>query len=154
MHDEKTLIAASLCAAVSLALALKWRRNRGRPPYPPGPKGYPLIGNILDLPKDIPIWQAFIPLARKFSKFSFCFFFSREIQLRILSIQDTDMLYLRLLTTDFVVLNSTEAITDLSEKRSNKYCDRVSPPVKPTSQSLPICMRKTSRTCRCSSCKP
>ena len=78
MHDEKTLIAASLCAAVSLALAFKWRRNRGRPPYPPGPKGYPLIGNILDLPKDIPIWQAFIPLARKFSEFSFCFFFQRN----------------------------------------------------------------------------
>jgi hypothetical protein len=45
-------------------------------------------------------------------------------------LQDTDVLYLRLLTTDFVVLNSTEAITDLPEKRSNIYCDRVSPLVK------------------------
>ena len=44
--------------------------------------------------------------------------------------QDTDVLYLKLLTTDFVVLNSTEAITDLPEKRSNIYCDRVSPLVK------------------------
>ena len=75
MRDEKTLIAASLCVAASLALALKWRSNRGRPPYPPGPKGYPLIGNILDLPKDIPVWQAFISLGRKFSKCPFCFFF-------------------------------------------------------------------------------
>ena len=44
--------------------------------------------------------------------------------------QDTDILYLKLLTTDFVVLNSTEAITDLPEKRSNIYCDRVSPLVR------------------------
>ena len=40
--------------------------------------------------------------------------------------KDTDVLYLKLLTKDFVVLNSTEAITDLIEKRSNIYCDRVS----------------------------
>lgn len=38
------------------------------------------------------------------------------------------MLYLKLLKTDFVVLNSTEAITDLLEKRSNIYSDRVSGP--------------------------
>jgi len=38
------------------------------------------------------------------------------------------VLYLKLLTTDFVVLNSTEAITDLLEKRSNIYSDRVSGP--------------------------
>ena len=48
-------------------------------------------------------------------------------------IQDTDVLYLKFLATDFVILNSTEAITDLSEKRSNIYSDRVSPLVKPTS---------------------
>ena len=36
------------------------------------------------------------------------------------------MLYLKLLTKDTVVLNSTEAIADLSENRSNVYSDRVS----------------------------
>lgn len=53
-------------------------------------------------------------------------------QLTILSFQGTDVLYLKMLTKDFVVLNSTEAIMGLSEKRSNIYCDRVSPRVRLT----------------------
>lgn len=53
-------------------------------------------------------------------------------QLKIPSIRDTDVLYLKLLDTDFVILNSTEAIVDLTEKRSNIYSDRVSPLVKHT----------------------
>jgi len=69
MTDEGTLLAASLCAAASLALAWKWQNNRKRPPYPPGPKGYPLIGNILDLPQDIPVWQMFVALAQKSGKY-------------------------------------------------------------------------------------
>ena len=72
--------------------------------------------------------------------------------LKVLPTQDTDVLYLKLLTTDFIVLNSTEAITDLCEKRSNIYCDRVSPLGDKVSFSL-MCTWKTSRTCRCSSCK-
>jgi len=37
-----------------------------------------------------------------------------------------------MLTKDFVILSSTEAITDLSEKRSNVYSDRVSSFIKLT----------------------
>jgi len=67
MVDKETLLAASLCAAASLTLIWKWQKKR-RPPYPPGPKGYPLIGNILDVPQDIPAWQAFVTLAQKSGK--------------------------------------------------------------------------------------
>ena len=38
----------------------------------------------------------------------------------------TGILYLRLMGNDVVVLNSGEAITDLLEKRSSIYSDRVS----------------------------
>jgi len=42
---------------------------------------------------------------------------------------DTDILYMRLMTTDFVVLSSTEAVTDLIDKRSNIYSDRPDMPM-------------------------
>jgi len=58
--------------------------------------------------------------------------FTENFPTEILSIQDTDVLYLRLVTKEFVVLSSTEAITELSDKRSNIYSDRVSSRVKLT----------------------
>lgn len=36
------------------------------------------------------------------------------------------MLYVRVLTTDMIILSNPEVISDLVEKRSNIYCDRVS----------------------------
>jgi len=131
MIDKGALLAASLCAAASLALIWKWQKNRGRPPYPPGPKGYPVIGNILDVPQDIPVWKTFIDLAQKSSEYPL--YLTENRPTKFLSIQDTDVLYLKLLTKDFVVLSSTEDITDLLEKRSNIYSDRVSFLVKLTS---------------------
>ena len=41
------------------------------------------------------------------------------------SFEDTDVLHLKMMTTDFVVLSSAQAISDLVEKRSNVYSDRV-----------------------------
>ena len=47
------------------------------------------------------------------------------IALRCPHLKGTDVLYLRLLGQDMVVLSSNEAITDLIEKRSIIYADRV-----------------------------
>ena len=69
MSDNKVFYIASLCAAASLAtLVLRWQRGKSRPPYPPGPRGYPLIGNVLDVPQDVPIWKAFISMAQEYTK--------------------------------------------------------------------------------------
>lgn len=46
--------------------------------------------------------------------------------LKVLRLQDTDVLYMKMFSKEFVVLNSPEAIHDLSEKRSAIYSDRVS----------------------------
>ena len=68
MNDNTTLYAASLCVAASLTLALRWKRNRSLPPYPPGPRGYPLIGSVSEVPRDVPMWKGFLSLAEKFSR--------------------------------------------------------------------------------------
>ena len=38
-------------------------RNKPTLPYPPGPKSYPILGNALDLPMSVPIWENFVSLA-------------------------------------------------------------------------------------------
>ena len=56
---------AVVVVAVGIALAvLQRRRAPSRPPYPPGPKGYPVIGNVLDSPKN-PIWEGFTAMAKE-----------------------------------------------------------------------------------------
>ena len=39
------------------------RRKKPTLPYPPGPKSYPILGNSLDLPLSVPIWETFVSLA-------------------------------------------------------------------------------------------
>jgi len=48
-----------------------------------------------------------------------------EIQLEITSFGDTDVLHLTVMTTDYVVLGSANAISGLVGKRSSVYSDRV-----------------------------
>jgi len=42
-------------------------RKRKKPilSYPPGPKGYPILGNVLDLPQNLPIWENLASLANR-----------------------------------------------------------------------------------------
>lgn len=42
-------------------------RQRNRDPYPPGPKGLPIIGNILDIPEKKP-WVAYRDWSRKMGR--------------------------------------------------------------------------------------
>jgi cytochrome P450 len=110
MSDNKVFYAASLCTAASfVALVLRWQRSRSRLPYPPGPKGYPLIGSAFDVPQDTPIWKTFISIAQN---------------------HNTDVLHVKMFSTDFIVLNSSEAISDLLEKRSSIYSDRPRVPMR------------------------
>ena len=47
-------------------LALVSKRKRPALPYPPGPKGYPIWGNILDLTTSLPLWEDITSLANRY----------------------------------------------------------------------------------------
>lgn len=83
---------------------LKKRKN-GNPnglPLPPGPKGHPLIGNLWDMPVDKP-WIVYDEWRKSYG----------------------DMIYFNVLGQHIMILNSLEISTDLFEKRSSNYSDRM-----------------------------
>lgn len=74
-------IIGSLELAILLASLLMglYFRNRvigaSRPPLPPGPKGYPIIGNVLTIPTQS-AWICYTELAKQYGKqvlFDHCF---------------------------------------------------------------------------------
>ena len=42
-------------------------RRRGGLSYPPGPPSWPVIGNLLDVPKDAP-WSAYADMSKKYGR--------------------------------------------------------------------------------------
>ena len=66
--SEKYATAALALIATSIAItAVRKKWGSKRPPYPPGPKGYPIIGNVFDFPEN-PIWEELARMAREQSE--------------------------------------------------------------------------------------
>lgn len=91
---------------ITITLAKKTWALR-RPPYPPGPKGYPIIGNSFDIPGN-PVWEGLARMAQE---------------------HDTDILHLDLPGCHLIVLSDSDTAIDLMERRSAAYSDRPQPPM-------------------------
>ena len=53
-----------LLGPLILVLVRKWKKPAL--PYPPGPKGYPILGNALDLSMSVPIWESITSLSTSY----------------------------------------------------------------------------------------
>ncbi|KIK58637.1 hypothetical protein GYMLUDRAFT_693944 [Collybiopsis luxurians FD-317 M1] len=71
-------------------------------PLPPGPKGWPLIGNLFDLPKE----KAYVRYMNMSGEYH------------------SDLLYFNAAGTSLLILNSSEAANDLLVRRWKIYSDR------------------------------
>jgi hypothetical protein len=66
--SEKYLGSGLAVVATAIILAVVRRQWASkRPPYPPGPKGYPIIGNVFDFPKN-PIWEGLTRMAQEYGE--------------------------------------------------------------------------------------
>ncbi|KAF7985953.1 hypothetical protein HWV62_43900 [Athelia sp. TMB] len=92
----------SLLIAIYIVYASLSPRSR-RARLPPGPSGWPIIGNIFDVPRSSAEWIDYRNMGEKYN---------------------SDIIYLNVLGTPIVVLNSFDAVTELLEKRAAIYSDR------------------------------
>jgi hypothetical protein len=102
------VVAPLIAAAVAgtLALLLLQRVPRRSLPLPPGPRPLPLIGNLLDMPKEKD-WLTY----------------------RAWNDQYGDVVYINALGQKIVILGSAQAVSDLLEQRGSIYSDRPTTPM-------------------------
>ncbi|KAF8509027.1 cytochrome P450 [Hysterangium stoloniferum] len=94
-------VAASLLGILLVSLARNKGQNPSGLPLPPGPKPLPLIGNVLDIPKQYE-------------------YFTYNDWRKTYG----DLIWLNILGKPLMIVNSAKIAHDLFEKRSTNYSDR------------------------------
>src|SRR5579863_4265258 len=118
------------CIAFSLFLYLfitfrDHRRRRGLS-YPPGPPSRPILGNLLEVPKEAP-WVAYADMSKKYGmKLNK---YARDTSPKLMLASQGDVFCFRIFGQVIVVLCSLTAIKDLLEKRGELYADRPTIPI-------------------------
>ena len=122
-NDHPYLSAAS----VALGCAALMRLARGqRSDLPPGPKGYPIIGNLFDMPSTH-AWEKFGEFGEKYgashgSQLSHTFHFGKKCVHEFL--HAGEITHLNVMGQVTIILNSSRAAVDLLDKRSATYSGR------------------------------
>ena len=111
----------AVCTAVLVAITISYlNQRRNRYPYPPGPKGLPILGNLLDIPEQRQ-WITYARWGRE----------SGESQTLCLArtaphktLKGSPIIRLNVLGTSIIVVNDLKTAVDLFEKRGDLYSNR------------------------------
>ena len=122
-------------AAIFAGCILFRQLNKGRKsnpnglPLPPGPKGYPLIGNLFDIPIHKP-WLVYDEWCKTYGKpFHDQLELASRHRCHLMEGPLGDIVYFNVLGKHFLVLGSLERTSDLFDKRSSNYSDRMRLPM-------------------------
>ncbi|THH26899.1 hypothetical protein EUX98_g7292 [Antrodiella citrinella] len=114
-----TILDILLGAVGVLLLHLIVSRNKTKLPLPPGPKGLPILGNVIDMPTSHE-WLKFIDWSKKWG--------TLLTVSTLLCYADNalsgDIVSVTLLGQTIVILGSATHAVELLEKRSSNYSDR------------------------------
>ncbi|KAG2119058.1 cytochrome P450 [Suillus discolor] len=92
----------SIClAGIGAYLLMRVFKKKQPAPYPPGPPGLPLVGNVLDMPQAKP-WLTFMEWGQKYG----------------------DISHVEILGQHTIVLNSVKTAMDMLDHKSMVYSDR------------------------------
>ncbi|KAI0761422.1 cytochrome P450 [Irpex lacteus] len=100
MTNTQLLVDAGIVLA-AISLIVHFSRRKQPAPYPPGPKGYPIIGNLLDMPTSLP-WRTYMQWGEKYG----------------------DIVHVNVVGEHVVVLNSAKQAAALLNKKSGITADR------------------------------
>lgn len=116
---SNTLLAI-LALLLSLTVFYRWH-SKVRLPLPPGPKGYPIVGNLFDKPTEYH-WVKYLEWSKQYSAsllLSTLFLIDEnDPQL------DSDVISFHVFGQPTIILNSRKAVNDLLSVRSSLYSDR------------------------------
>ena len=116
---QGAVILASVVPFFAYSYVQDKKRNPAGLPYPPGPKGYPIIGNLFDIPNAF-IYKRFRELSRELSEYRDLLLRRSNESLRV----DSDIIHLQVFSFHLIVCNTRGVADDLLDKRSSIYSDR------------------------------
>ncbi len=114
---SNTLLAISLLLFVYILKSIFFKARK--PPLPPGPKGLPLVGNVLDMPSEKD-WFTFAKWGETYGMFQETFFCVSSFD--CLSIGDISSV--TVLGQPLIILNSAKVAVEMLDKKSAIYSDR------------------------------
>ncbi|KAH9938481.1 cytochrome P450 [Fomitopsis serialis] len=86
---------------LAVLLAYRFVKTRRQAPFPPGPRGWPIIGNVLDIPTEYQ-WKTFAQWGEKWG----------------------DIMSVNVLGQRMVIINSARTAVEVLDRKSSIYSDR------------------------------